>query len=110
MTGGLVQLTCNVFSDTGFSSAVIRGDGRRVLFCESCAMGVIEASPDDGDAYSLPLQGVDACAQFVVSGRGTDISWATFFCVGYEVTNEQIVGLRKHGRGRRHRKVADVFV
>jgi hypothetical protein len=78
-------------------------------------MGVIEASPDDtsafcGDDYSLLLQDVDACAQFVASGRGTDISWPAFFCVGCEVTNEQIVETRKHARGRRHRQVVDVFV
>jgi Cyclopropane fatty acid synthase and related methyltransferases len=46
-----VRFTCNVCSHTNFSRTVTRGDGRRVLFCESCSMGVIETPPEDTSVF-----------------------------------------------------------
>ncbi|MFM0498168.1 class I SAM-dependent methyltransferase [Paraburkholderia caledonica] len=51
MTDNPVQFSCNVCSHTRFSRTVTRGDGRRVLFCENCEMGVIEAPPHDTSVF-----------------------------------------------------------
>jgi SAM-dependent methyltransferase len=52
MTNGPEEnFVCNVCSHTHFSRTVTRGDGRRVLFCENCGMGVIEAPPVDTSVF-----------------------------------------------------------
>lgn len=42
---------CNVCLHKHFSHAVERGDGRRVLFCANCGMGMIENPPADTSVF-----------------------------------------------------------
>ncbi|WP_373378319.1 class I SAM-dependent methyltransferase [Cupriavidus nantongensis] len=42
---------CNVCADRHYSHTAMRGDGRRVLFCASCGMGMIENPPADTSVF-----------------------------------------------------------
>ncbi len=42
---------CNVCSHSRVSRILMRGDGKRVLFCENCGMGIIESPPTDTSTF-----------------------------------------------------------
>ncbi|WP_258874555.1 class I SAM-dependent methyltransferase [Cupriavidus taiwanensis] len=42
---------CNVCAERHYSHTAMRGDGRRVLFCASCGMGMIENPPADTSVF-----------------------------------------------------------
>ena len=42
---------CNTCGDTRFKRVEIRGDGKRVLFCATCTMGMIEDPPSSTDRF-----------------------------------------------------------
>jgi SAM-dependent methyltransferase len=51
MQGENGAFECNVCAHRRYSHAAERGDGRRVLFCANCGMGMIESPPADTSVF-----------------------------------------------------------
>ncbi|MDQ0034566.1 SAM-dependent methyltransferase [Variovorax boronicumulans] len=46
-----MHFKCNVCAATSVGRTLTRGDGRNVLFCENCDMGVVEVVPEDTSVF-----------------------------------------------------------